>query len=123
VRDFLIGAGVADPKVEAEASQKTAANVDDWCTIVIGSGFTWTVEQMGSERAKQVREDNLNGPHARAATCIETNVIYALARKASAQCSCGRPQAEARTNAGYHEATLAVASFVRPADSLWVRRA
>jgi hypothetical protein len=83
VRDLLIGAGVPDPKVEAEASQQPLRTVDDWWTIVIGSGFVWTVEQMGAEKARRVREDNLNSLRARAANFIETNVIYAVARKAS----------------------------------------
>jgi hypothetical protein len=51
---------------------------------VIGSGFVWTVEQMGAEAAKRVREDNLNSLRARAVTFVETNAIYAAARKASA---------------------------------------
>jgi ubiquinone/menaquinone biosynthesis C-methylase UbiE len=84
VRDLLTSAGVADPKVEAEASRQPLRTVDDWWTIVIGSGFVWTVEQMGAEKAQCVREDNLNSLRTRAATFIETNVIYALARKASA---------------------------------------
>jgi hypothetical protein len=84
VRDLLIGAGVADPKVEAEASQQPLRTVDDWWTIVIGSGFVWTVEQMGAEEAERVREDNLNSLRAQAATFIETNVIYAVTRKAHA---------------------------------------
>ena len=82
VRELLIGAGVADPMVEAEASQQPLRTVNDWWTIVIGSGFVWTVEQMGVEAAKRVREDNLNSLRAQAVTSIETNVIYAVARKA-----------------------------------------
>ena len=81
VRDLLIGAGVADPQVQAEASQQPLRTVDDWWTIVVGSGFVWTVQQMGAEKAKRVREDNLNSLRAGAATFIETNAIYAVARK------------------------------------------
>lgn len=81
VRDLLVGAGVADPTVEAEASRQPLRTVDDWWTIVIGSGFVWTVEQMGPEKAARVRDDNLNSLRAQAASHIETNVIYAVARK------------------------------------------
>jgi ubiquinone/menaquinone biosynthesis C-methylase UbiE len=84
VRDLLIGAGVADPKIEAEASQQPLRTVDDWWTVVIGSGFVWTVEQMGADTVKRVHDDNLNSLRARAATFIETNAIYAVARKAPA---------------------------------------
>jgi ubiquinone/menaquinone biosynthesis C-methylase UbiE len=81
VCDLLIAAGVADPKVEGEPSQQPLLTVDDWWTIVVGSGFVWTVEQMSAETAKRVREDNLNSLRAVAATFIETNAIYAVARK------------------------------------------
>jgi ubiquinone/menaquinone biosynthesis C-methylase UbiE len=84
VRDLLIGAGVDDPKVEAEASQQPLRTVDDWWTVVIGSGFVWTVEQMGAEAAKRVRNDNLNNLRAQEAVFVETNAIYAVARKAPA---------------------------------------
>src|SRR5215472_7524290 len=77
VRDLLAGAGVSDPIVEAEASQQPLHSVDDWWAIVIGSGFVWTVEQMGAEAAKRVREDNLNSLRVQAVTSVETNVIYA----------------------------------------------
>jgi hypothetical protein len=49
---------------------------------VIGSGFVWTVEQMGAQVAKRVREHNLNSLRAEAATFVQTSVIYAVARKA-----------------------------------------
>jgi ubiquinone/menaquinone biosynthesis C-methylase UbiE len=81
VRDLLIGAGVTDPKVEAEETQQPLRTPDDWWTIVIGSGFVWTVEQMGVEMAALVRENNLNSLRTQAATFIETNVIYSTARK------------------------------------------
>ena len=72
---------MADPTVEAEAFRQPLRMVDDWWTIVIGSGFVWTVEQMGPEKAARVRDDNLNSLRAQTASHIETNVIYAVARK------------------------------------------
>ena len=81
VRYLLRGAGIFDPEVRAEASQQPLRTADDWWTIVIGSGFVWTVDQMSAETAQRVREDNLNSLRARAATSIETNTIYAVARK------------------------------------------
>ena len=53
-------------------------------SALLGSGFVWTVQQMGAETAKRVHEANLNSLRARAATFIETNAIYALARKVPA---------------------------------------
>jgi ubiquinone/menaquinone biosynthesis C-methylase UbiE len=59
VRELLLSAGVADPHVEAEAGRHPLRSVEDWWTIVIGSGFVWTVNQMGAEVAARVRADNL----------------------------------------------------------------
>jgi ubiquinone/menaquinone biosynthesis C-methylase UbiE len=82
VRDLLAGAGVPSPVVEAEASQQPLRSADDWWTIVIGSGFVWTVDQMGTEAAERVRRDNLSNLDAQRTTFVETNVIYAVAQKA-----------------------------------------
>jgi ubiquinone/menaquinone biosynthesis C-methylase UbiE len=83
VRDLLTSADIPDPKIEieAEASQQSLRTVDDWWTIVIGSGFVWTVNQMGQHTAQLVREDNLNALRTQAATFVETNAIYAVAQK------------------------------------------
>jgi ubiquinone/menaquinone biosynthesis C-methylase UbiE len=83
VRDLLIGAGIPEPniEIEAETSQQSLRTVDDWWTIVIGSGFVWTVKQMEEHTARLVREDNLNALRTQAATFIETNTIYAVAQK------------------------------------------
>lgn len=78
---MLVGAGVPDPMVEAEAARQPLRTAEDWWTIVIGSGFVWTVEQMGAQAAERVRRDNLRSLEAQNATFIETNAIYAEARK------------------------------------------
>jgi ubiquinone/menaquinone biosynthesis C-methylase UbiE len=83
VRDLLLGAGVTDLQIEAESGRQPLRTVDDWWTIVIGSGFVWTVEQMGSEAADRVRIETLQSLRADKTTLIETNVIYAVARKPS----------------------------------------
>jgi len=84
VRDLLLGAGVTDPQVKAEAGRQPLRTVEDWWTIVIGSGFVWTVNQMDAEVAQRVRADNLGRLRSAGVTSIETNVIHALACKRSA---------------------------------------
>jgi hypothetical protein len=54
---------------------------DDWWTVVLGSGYRWTVEQMDSDATARVREANLRTLREQRATAIETNVIYAVAAK------------------------------------------
>jgi SAM-dependent methyltransferase len=55
---------------------------EDWRTIVIGSGIRSIVDQLGPKAAEQVREANLAWIRSRDITSVETNVIYAMARKA-----------------------------------------
>jgi hypothetical protein len=54
---------------------------EDWWTIVIGSGFRSIVDQLGPKAAEQAREANLAWIRSRNVTSVETNVIYAVARK------------------------------------------
>ena len=81
VRELLISAGESDPIVEAEASRQPLRAPADWWTIVIGSGFVWTVDQMDAPAAERVRRDNLKSLETQYATFIETNSIYATAKK------------------------------------------
>ena len=81
VRDLMTSAGVSAPEVEAEAGSQPLKTVDDWWTVVMGSGYRWTVDQMSDETAQLVREDNLRQLRNDNVTSFETNVIYAKARK------------------------------------------
>jgi hypothetical protein len=53
----------------------------DWWTVALGSGLRWTVDQIGPVTAARVREDNLRWIEEHNVTAIETNAIYAVARK------------------------------------------
>jgi hypothetical protein len=48
---------------------------------VLGSGFRWTVEQLGETAAAQVRAANLAEFRRRRISSVETNAIFATARK------------------------------------------
>jgi len=81
VRELLAGAGVPDPTIVAESGRQSLRTADDWWMIVMGSGYRWTVDQMNGETVRRVREDNLRQLRDCGATSVETNVIYATARK------------------------------------------
>ena len=49
--------------------------------MVLGSGYRWTVDQMEPEMAERLRNANLAWIRSHNVTSVETNVIYALARK------------------------------------------
>ena len=54
---------------------------EDWWAVVLGSGYRWTVEQMGNREAASVRAANLKTLRNSGTKFIETNVIYAVAKK------------------------------------------
>jgi ubiquinone/menaquinone biosynthesis C-methylase UbiE len=84
VRDLLRAGGVGDADVVAETGAQPLHSPKDWWAVVLGSGFRWTADQMGPEKAERVRADCLRDLLAVGARQIETNVIYAVARKAGA---------------------------------------
>jgi hypothetical protein len=65
----------------AVPDQITGGVPDDWWTIVLGSGFRWTVEQLKPDAAEQIRSANLAGVRCRNISAVETNAIFATARK------------------------------------------
>ena len=85
VGELLTNSGVADARIKAVSGQQALRSPDDWWTVVLGSGYRWTVEQMDREAVARVRKDNLQRLHADGVKFIETNVIYAVAKKPSRQ--------------------------------------
>lgn len=76
-----VAAGVGDALPEAEAGTHPLANVDDWWTIVLGTGYRATVEQLGPEAAERVRHATLSRLRAQRVRHIETNVVYSVTTK------------------------------------------
>jgi ubiquinone/menaquinone biosynthesis C-methylase UbiE len=81
VGELLREAGIAEMVVTAEDSHQTLRSPDDWWDIVLGSGFRWTVEQLGHETAERVRARTLMEMRRRKVAFVETNAIFATARK------------------------------------------
>jgi|SRR5580658_6271480 ubiquinone/menaquinone biosynthesis C-methylase UbiE len=83
----LRDAGVPLSTVEAEAARHPLRSPEDWWSIVLGSGFRATVDQLGPATAAQVRRINLDSLASRDVREIEVNVIYATAVKPAAATS------------------------------------
>src|SRR3954453_11143744 len=81
VRQLLTESGIENADVTAEDGQQALQSPDDWWTVVLGSGYRWTLEQMDHETVARVREVNLTTLRERGIKSIETNVIYAVAAK------------------------------------------
>ena len=81
VEALLSDSGITDAVVVAEDGRQALANADDWWTIVLGSGYRWTIDQMSATEANRVRVSCVESLRAQGTNEIETNVIYAVANK------------------------------------------
>ncbi len=66
---------------DGEDGRQELRSPEDWWTMVLGSGYLWTVDQMEPEMAERLRDANLAYIRSHNVTSVETNVIYTLARK------------------------------------------
>jgi ubiquinone/menaquinone biosynthesis C-methylase UbiE len=81
LRKILDEAGVASPKIIAENRLHSIRSADDWWTIVLGSGYRGTIEQLTLAERQTVKEANLAFLRDKKVSAIETNVLYALTMK------------------------------------------
>jgi SAM-dependent methyltransferase len=73
--------GVAAPVVEAESGTHPLADPEDWWTIVLGTGYRATVQQLDPSTAGRVRSASVAWLRQREVHELQTNVVYARARK------------------------------------------
>ncbi len=81
VTALLKDSGIEGAEVTAEDGRQGLKSPDDWWTVVLGSGYRWTVEQMDAATAERVKADSLAPLRDGRVDSIETNVIYAVATK------------------------------------------
>jgi SAM-dependent methyltransferase len=81
LRGLFTEAGVAQAAIVAEDGSQALRSPEDWWTMVLGSGYRWTVDQMEPEMAERLRNANLAWIRSHNVTSVETNIIYAVARK------------------------------------------
>jgi ubiquinone/menaquinone biosynthesis C-methylase UbiE len=82
LRQLLSESGIEGAEITPEEGEQPLQSVEDWWTIVLGSGYRWTVQQMTDGERVRVRASNLKTLQDSDTTCVETNVIYAVAQKA-----------------------------------------
>jgi ubiquinone/menaquinone biosynthesis C-methylase UbiE len=81
LRKIFNEAGVESPKIIAENRLHPIKSAEDWWTIVLGSGYRGTIEQLTPAERQKVKEANLAFLRDEKVSAIETNVLYALATK------------------------------------------
>lgn len=81
LRKIFEEAGVASPKISAENRLHPIKSPDDWWTIVLGSGYRGTIEQLTLVERERIKETNLTFIRDEKISAVETNVLYAVATK------------------------------------------
>ena len=81
LRKILYEGGVASPRIITENRLHPIKSAKDWWTIVLGSGYRGTIEQLTLVEREKVKEANLAFMRDEKISAVETNVLYALATK------------------------------------------
>jgi ubiquinone/menaquinone biosynthesis C-methylase UbiE len=81
LKKILDEADVASPRIIAENRLHPIRSPEDWWTIVLGSGYRGTIEQLNQVEREKVKEANLAFIRDENISAVETNVLYALAAK------------------------------------------
>jgi len=81
LRKILDEAGVASPEIIAENRLHPIKSPEDWWTIVLGSGYRGTIEQLNFVERQRVKEANLAFIRDEKISAVETNVLYSFATK------------------------------------------
>jgi SAM-dependent methyltransferase len=77
--------GAATATVEAESGTHPLADAEDWWTVVLGTGYRATVQQLDPAAARRVRDASVGWLRQHEVRELQTNVIYARARKPGSQ--------------------------------------
>lgn len=81
LRGIFHQADVASPTITREDRLHPINSAEDWWTIVLGSGYRGTIEQLDLAERQKVQEANLAFIRDEKISAVETNVLYALATK------------------------------------------
>lgn len=81
VRSLLDEAGFKGCEIVAEAGSQIVNSPEDWWSMVLGSGYRGTIEQLSSQDREQVRLANFDFIERGSVRAIEAHVIYATASK------------------------------------------
>jgi ubiquinone/menaquinone biosynthesis C-methylase UbiE len=81
LKAILKEGGVESLKIIAENRSHAIHSAEDWWTILLGSGYRGTIEQLSQSERESVKAANLAFIRNEKVSAIETNVLYALAVK------------------------------------------
>jgi ubiquinone/menaquinone biosynthesis C-methylase UbiE len=74
-------AGIVDRRIECEDRRHPLRSPEDWWTIVLGSGYRGTIEQLTEVERERVKRENLGMIADARVGEVQTNALYAIAIK------------------------------------------
>lgn len=81
LHQVLRSSDVPDAQIVAESGSQLLRSPQDWLTIVLGSGLRGTIDAMDAATATRIQAQTVGWVLDNGVTSIQTNVLYALARK------------------------------------------
>jgi ubiquinone/menaquinone biosynthesis C-methylase UbiE len=81
LREVLRSGGVDSADIQADDGVQQLSAPEDWWSIVLGTGYRNTVDQLGPEWASVVRDHCIRRLRVEHVRQVETNVIYARSEK------------------------------------------
>ena len=81
LQQMLTSASVPDARIVAEEGTHPLTSPEAWWALLMGSGYRGTLEQLSHDARERVRAHNLRYLAESGITAVETNVLYAVARK------------------------------------------
>lgn len=81
VKAMLREGGVDADEVVADSGTHSVNSTADWWSIVLGSGYRGTIEQLDPEARERVRKANFKYVEDTQLRSVAANVVYAIARK------------------------------------------
>ena len=81
VTSLLTSAGFERVDAIPESGVQPVNSPDDWWAMIMGSGYRGTVAQLNAADRERVHQANLDFIHRTALRSLESNVVYATARK------------------------------------------
>jgi ubiquinone/menaquinone biosynthesis C-methylase UbiE len=81
LRELFVQGGAEVPDVALELNSQALGSAEDWWSMVLGTGYRGTIEQLDAEARSRVRKECLDFIRATGVESVEANVLYASATK------------------------------------------
>lgn len=82
LRRLLLEGGTSEPEIDSVSDHQPMSRPADFWTLAMGSGFRWEIDQLTADQQGKVRAQMMQELSVMGASAVETNAIYAIARKA-----------------------------------------